>query len=58
MQRLFIASIVVMLGAFGWGTSVLGQEVPAPRGELRIVDKNPRNWVSITLTPLCPFIAI
>jgi ABC-type transport system substrate-binding protein len=49
MQRLFIASIVVMLGAFGWGTSVVGQEVPAPRGELRIVDKNPRNWVSITL---------
>jgi ABC-type transport system substrate-binding protein len=47
MQRLFIASIVVILGALGWGTSVVGQEVPAPRGELWIVDKNPQNWAFI-----------
>jgi peptide/nickel transport system substrate-binding protein len=47
MQRLFIASIVVMLGAFGWGASGVGQEVPAPRGELRIVDKHPGNWASL-----------
>jgi ABC-type transport system substrate-binding protein len=49
MQRLFIASIVVMLGAFGWGASGFGQEVPTPRGELRIVDKSPRNYQYVVL---------
>jgi ABC-type transport system substrate-binding protein len=28
--------------------SSFGETVPAPRGELRIVDKNPRNWIFIT----------
>ena len=49
MQKLIVGSLILMLSTLGWGTSSFGQEVPAPRGELRIVDKNPRNWVSITL---------
>jgi ABC-type transport system substrate-binding protein len=32
----------------GWDTSSFGQEVPAPRGELRIVDTDPLNWAWIT----------
>jgi ABC-type transport system substrate-binding protein len=38
-----------MFFTLGWGTCGFGQEIPAPRGELRIVDKNPLNWVWITL---------
>jgi ABC-type transport system substrate-binding protein len=33
---------------FGWGTQGFGQQVSAPRGELRVVDNNPSNWWSMT----------
>ncbi len=49
MRKLLSGSFALMLCVLGWGTSGFGQEVPAPQGELRIVDKNPANWVSITL---------
>jgi ABC-type transport system substrate-binding protein len=48
MNRLLGASLAIGLGIFGWAGSGLGQNVPAPRGELRVVDKNPLNWISIT----------
>jgi ABC-type transport system substrate-binding protein len=37
-----------MLVTLGWGNRGMGEQVPAPRGELRIVDKNPKNWIVIT----------
>src|SRR3989442_9320967 len=51
---------VFLLAALGWSGVSFGQKVAAPRGELgsvsvrhyrelRIVDKNPNNWVWITL---------
>jgi ABC-type transport system substrate-binding protein len=48
MHKLLLGSIILVLCTLGWGTSGVGQEVPAPRGELRVVDKHPLNWVSIT----------
>ena len=47
MKQLIIglASILVSLG---WGACGFGQGVPTPRGELRIVDKSPVNWISMT----------
>ena len=48
MKKLSIISILFTLIIFGWGAYSLGQEPPAPRGELRIVDKNPLNWIFIT----------
>jgi ABC-type transport system substrate-binding protein len=48
MHKLLVGSVALLLCTLGWSTSGLGQEVPAPRGELRIVDKHPQNWVSIT----------
>jgi ABC-type transport system substrate-binding protein len=48
MHTLVMGSLVLMCVTLGWGTSVVGQEVPAPRGELRIVDKHPWNWAWIT----------
>jgi ABC-type transport system substrate-binding protein len=47
MQRLIVSSIICTLVIFGWGTMSSGAQ--APRGELRIVDKHPGNWASVTL---------
>jgi ABC-type transport system substrate-binding protein len=44
MQKLVVGSIVLMCLALGWGNSGLGEPGLAPRGELRIVDKNPLHW--------------
>jgi ABC-type transport system substrate-binding protein len=47
MHKIFVGIIVLVLGTFGWMASSVGQGVPAPRGELRIVDKDSRNWVAM-----------
>jgi peptide/nickel transport system substrate-binding protein len=47
MKNPFISGIILLLCILGWGTSSFGQEVPTPRGELRIVDKNPANWALV-----------
>jgi hypothetical protein len=44
MQKLFVGSIVLGVCVLLWSAGGFGQEVPTPRGELRIVDKNPLNW--------------
>jgi ABC-type transport system substrate-binding protein len=48
MKKLSIISIIFTLIIFGWGAYSFGQDPPNPHGELRIVDKNPFNWVFIT----------
>jgi ABC-type transport system substrate-binding protein len=48
VRKLAVGSIALLLIALGWGHGSFGEQAPAPRGELRIVDKNPSNWVSIT----------
>ena len=47
MHKLFVGSIMLVLCSLGWSASGIGQEHPMPRGELRIVDKNPANWASL-----------
>src|SRR5690242_4533843 len=47
MKQLVIGSIVLMFVTLGWDDRGVGEQIPAPRGELRIVDKNPGNWVWI-----------
>jgi peptide/nickel transport system substrate-binding protein len=49
MKHLVVGSIVLMLVTFGWGNRSLAEQVAAPRGELRIVDKHSANWASVTL---------
>src|SRR5215471_18766545 len=49
MQRLVVSSIVLVLVALGWSARGLGEEIQEPRGELRVVDKSPQNWASVTL---------
>ena len=49
MKNLMVGSIVLMLVSLGWSNWSLGEQTLAPRGELRIVDKNPANWASMVL---------
>ena len=49
MKQLVVSSLVLVFVTFGWGDSSVGDQAPAPRGELRIVDTHPANWASVTL---------
>ena len=49
MKKRIVSSLTCMLVLFGGGTMSIGEQVPPPRGELRIVDKHPGNWASVTL---------
>ncbi|MCI0526340.1 MAG: hypothetical protein L0Y56_02660 [Nitrospira sp.] len=53
MKKLLMSNIALMLITFRWiiGSGfnpAFAQEVPAPRGELRVVDKHRENWAWIT----------
>jgi ABC-type transport system substrate-binding protein len=49
MRRALIGSVVLGLGILGSVVTSSGQKAPAPRAELRIVDPDSDNYVSITL---------
>ncbi len=49
MKQLVVGSIVLVLVTLGWGTKSMEEQVPAPQGELRIVDRHPSNWTYIVL---------
>jgi ABC-type transport system substrate-binding protein len=49
MQKFRIGGIALVLCTLVWGVGTLVGEVSAPQGELRIVDKHPSNWATITL---------
>jgi ABC-type transport system substrate-binding protein len=48
MRKLDMSGIVLMLLSLSGGNPSMGEQVPAPQGELRIVDKSPVNWGSLT----------
>jgi len=47
-----------MLITLGWSERSVGEQVATPRGELRVVDKSPLNWASITLNVFEHLIAL
>src|SRR4029453_12671914 len=49
MKNLVVGSIVLMLITLGWSERSVGEQVPTPQGELRVVDKSPLTWASIRL---------
>src|SRR5215510_4269177 len=49
MHKLVIGSLVLMLCLLGWSASSVGEQPPAPRGELRVVDRHDSNWATIVL---------
>jgi ABC-type transport system substrate-binding protein len=48
MHPFIVGSLVLMLITLEWSHKSAGEQGPSPRGELRIVDKNPQNWAFIT----------
>jgi ABC-type transport system substrate-binding protein len=49
MHKLVVGSVILLLVTLGWGDRSIEEQIPAPRGELRIVDKSPANWQYIVL---------
>jgi peptide/nickel transport system substrate-binding protein len=47
MKQLVVGSIILMLVTLGVSHSSAEEQISAPRGEVRIVDNNPLNWVWI-----------
>jgi ABC-type transport system substrate-binding protein len=47
MQKRIMGAVMLVLVILGWGNHSVRAQVPAPRGELRIVDQNPANWAWI-----------
>ena len=48
MKKCAVGSIALVLVICRWGAMRVWGQTPAPRGELRIVDKDPLNWAWIT----------
>jgi len=49
MKKFIVGGIVLVLVTCGWSTRSIGEQAPAPRGELHVVDKAPLNWQYIVL---------
>lgn len=48
MKAFVVASVVCLLVLLRGSAGSFAEQAPVPQGELRIVDKDPFNWVSIT----------
>ncbi len=48
MRKLLVGSLVLLCGTLGWSAGGGAQKASAPRGELRVVDTDPNNWIWIT----------
>jgi ABC-type transport system substrate-binding protein len=49
MRKLAAGGLILFLINFGFSSVSFGQTAPPPRGEIRVVDKSPSNWVYVTL---------
>ena len=47
--QLFAVFALPILASLAWSDVSLAQKVTPPRGEIRVVDKNPANWIYTTL---------
>ena len=50
MRKLAFGSLVFLCVIVGWRDSSVGEQPPAPRGELRVVDSHPLNFGSIVFS--------
>ena len=48
MKQFVVGGIVLVLITLGCGITSFGEQIPAPSGELRVVDRDPMNWAWIT----------
>jgi ABC-type transport system substrate-binding protein len=47
MKKLAVSCMALLFVTLGWVQTSPADQPPAPRGELRVVDKSPVNWVYI-----------
>jgi ABC-type transport system substrate-binding protein len=47
MHKRTIGSLILLLVTCGWGGRSVGEPLPAPRGELRIVDNSSWNFATV-----------
>jgi ABC-type transport system substrate-binding protein len=47
MKACIVSSLMLLAVIFGWGEGIYAETVATPRGELRIVDRHPLNWIYI-----------
>ena len=52
MKHFMVGSLIFLLITLGGGSGSFGEQRPEPRGELRIVDKYPYNWIWIAFNIL------
>jgi ABC-type transport system substrate-binding protein len=48
MKKRVVGCLVFLFVSLAWRKQSFGEQVPAPRGELRVVDRDPYNWAWIT----------
>jgi ABC-type transport system substrate-binding protein len=48
MHKHIIGSMILVGCVLGWSVPGIGEQRAAPRGELRIVDNDPFNWIHLT----------
>ena len=49
MKSVCVTGVILLGLTLGWGGISLGEQPPAPRGELRIVDSGPYNFITVVL---------
>ena len=49
MRKLAVGGLIFFVVSFSFSSGSFGQIAPTPRGEIRVVDRNPNNWVYVTL---------
>jgi peptide/nickel transport system substrate-binding protein len=49
VQKLVVGSFMLLLVTFGWSERSVGEQVLAPRGELRIVDSGSVNFITVVM---------
>jgi ABC-type transport system substrate-binding protein len=49
MKQRIVGGLILVVVTLGWSNPSIGEQIPAPRGKLRIVDKHPQNWTYIVL---------
>src|SRR5437016_4618207 len=48
MRRLIAGGLIVLVASLGPGVTSSAQTASEPRGEIRVVDKSPNNWIYLT----------
>ena len=49
MRKLAAGGLILFVVNLSFSSGSFGQIAPAPRGEIRVVDKSPNNWMYLTL---------